>query len=171
MHIFEHKNTHYLSLKDHTFEILNGFRMGYSGDYLYIQCTTNSSSGIIQEYLPKGWGLSKKKYNGQMIFTLYKKNSFAYKSKSKSLGTVCFVAFSDDGAKYLLHRWILNEQLGLDDNDINIAIVSDEIRHRVSSLTKIDSEQKMYGSRINMNDWQIEGILSSIERKINEEVA
>ena len=169
MHIFEYKGTHYLSLKEHNFQILNAFKMGYDNDgCIYIQCTTNTSSGIVAEYLPKGWELSKKKYNGQMIFTLYKKVYFAYKSKSKSLGTICFIAFSTEGSKYLLYRWILNEQLGLDDNDINVALVEAFMNRNMNTLRQIDTNQKMFGTRVNMNDWRMKGILRDIEAEINK---
>jgi len=165
MHIFEYKGTQYLNIKDHNFQILNGFCHGYQ-NHIYIQCTTTSSSGIVKEYLPQGWELQKSRYNGQMIFTLYKKSCFAYKSKSTSIGNVAFVALSKEGARYLLHRWILNEQLELDDNQYNINIVEAEISRRIGNLSQVTENQKMFGVSIDMNNWNMKHILSDIEEQI-----
>ena len=101
MKIFEYKRNKYLQLKDHSFQILNAIKQDFSDQsVIYIQCTTNTSSGIVSEYLPKDWNLIKKRYNGQMIFTLYKNDYFKYNSKSESLGNIVFLAMSIDGAKY-----------------------------------------------------------------------
>jgi len=168
MHIFEYKGNTYLSIKDHNFHILNGFSFGYQ-NYVYLQCTTNTSSGIVKEYLPKGWELQKKRYNGQMIFTLYRKSYFNYKSKSKSLGTLCFLALSEEGAKYLLYRWILNEQLNLDDNEVNIEIVKDNIGNYAHTISGLVNDQKMFGVRLNINDnrHRFEWIESEIKEIVN----
>ena len=172
MRIFEHQGNKYLMIKDHAFHILNAFRS--NGDDIYIQCTTNSSSGLILEYLPKGYGLSKARYNGQMIFTIFKKSQFAYKSKSKSLGTLFFIALSNEGAKYLLYRWILNEKLELDDTEKNIGIVKDFFankNNRIRNIRSIVKDQKMQAVSINMNDWHMVYDLADIKEEIEKQVA
>lgn len=172
MRTFEHDGNMYLQLKDHNFHILNAF--GNSNDPYYIQCTTNSSSGIIKEYLPDGWALLKKRYNGQMIFTLYKKSYFSYKSKSKSLGTLIFITLSEDGAKYLMYRWLLNEKLGLDDTEKNRGIVEEtfnKYNRSIGNIYGIVKDQKMKAVSINMNDWNMQYILSDITKEIEKQVA
>lgn len=161
MRTFEHNDNHYLQIKDHNFHILNMF----STDY--IQCTTNSSSGIVKEYLPKGWELSKARYNGQMIFTLYKKSLFNYKSKSKSIGTLMFIALSEEGAKYLLYRWILNEQLGIDDTEENINIVAEAIgKRQIDTVYDRITNQKMHAVKVSMNDYYVGQALKSVKYTI-----
>lgn len=166
MHIFEYKDNHYLSIKDHSFQILNALSAGYNNN-VYIQCTTNSSSGILKEYLPQGWALQKKRYNGQMIFTLYKKNMFSYKSKSKSLGTTCFVAFSKEGAAHLLYRWILNERLNIDDTEKNIEVAKIYIHTWAKKMHQVVNNQKMFGVYFNISYHMnsIEYIESRINKK------
>jgi len=164
MQIFEHDNRKYLSIRGHHFHILNGFG---SGDF--IQCTTMSSSGIIKDYLPQGYELSKSRYNGQMIFTIYKKNLFNYKSKSKSLGTLLFIALSEDGAKYLFYRWLLNEQIGMDDTPENIAIVKEvfaDERRQLERFVDTVKNQNMKAVSINMNDYGITYAIKTIIKKI-----
>ena len=174
MNIFEHKGNKYLNLKEHQFQILNAISLSYGDNsIIYIQCTTNSSSGILKEYTPDGWALVKKKYNGQMIFTLYKKSYFNYQSKSNSLGKIVFLAPSDDGAKYLMYRWLLTNRLELDDTDDNIYIAKKQLDTNrygspVESLSKSLKNQTIAGVSINLNNYMMEGILRNIKENVLE---
>ena len=175
MKIFKHNDKAYLQIKDHSFEILNGFTLGWNNEnIIYIQCTTNRSSGIIKEYLPnKHWELQKKRYNGQMIFTLYNKTYFKYKSQSASIGNIVFIAPTEEGSKYLMIKWLL-QWLELSDIDNNIEIIKKvfEDRHSdryLTTLKRTNKDQEFNSIMINTNYWNFNNVIKDIKEEIANE--
>jgi len=112
MNVFRNAGETFLQIKDHTFFVLNGFKKeSYNGDegIYFIQCTTDKRDGIVKEYLPNGWDLTKKRIGKRMVYSLYKKDFFKFSGKNPT--KLIFIACNEAGALYLMRRWILEKNL------------------------------------------------------------
>lgn len=164
---FAFKDRQYLTIKNHTFIVLNGFRVNRTP--VFYQLTSNVSGGIVKEYLPKNWELQKGKYNGKMIFNIYNKNFFKHKSKAEKRGQLLFIAPTFEGIEYLVAKTFALPLAGEEINDRNIKIATEVFieRNMLSPADNIWSEQEFYATSIDTNNnWCIEGTISMLKRRI-----
>ena len=85
------------------------------------------------------------------------------------MGTTPTRRLSEDGAKYLFYRWLLNEQIGMDDTPENIAIVKEvfaDERRQLERFVDTVKNQNMKAVSINMNDYGITYAIKTIIKKI-----
>ena len=174
MKLFTHEKKTYLTLNDHTFETLNCLKDGHRNP-IWIQCTTNNSYGIVKEYLPAaGWGLYKKRINKQMIFILYVKRYFNYKTTTRFPGKMAFMSKTVDGAKELCYHWLL-QHYGFENTKQNREYAKELVsgnRGMIETLSNYDSEQLLKAILINTNNWRFhsdkhEYFIEEMEEKIN----
>jgi hypothetical protein len=152
--IFEHNKKHYLTINDHTFEILNYFKDGYNNP-VWIQCTTNNSYGIVKEYLPSAsWALIKKRINRQMIFILYQKRYFNYKTTTDYPGKIAFISTKEESAKQLCYHWLL-QHYGFENNKANRKVVEEFFEDNMRCFNSLSSNQNtLDGIIINTKYWE-----------------
>jgi|GEM_PF-1917580 len=167
IYTFKHKGKTYLSIKNHSFQILNGFSR--NGSDVYYQVTSGRSGGITKEYLPNGWDMTKRRYNGHMIYTLYNRNYFRYQTTASTVNAMCFIAPDPDGARWLAKRWWLGF-VAVDMTKRAIKLVDDVFwKLDFRTMWQLDDEQPLHGVSLDIGDYyNLQRDVDELKRKVKE---
>ena len=164
---FAYRNRKYLSIKNHSFQILNGFSK--NGSDIWYQVTSGRQGGITKEYLPNAsWDVVKKRYGGQMIYSLYNRTHFRYTTTAPK--SMCFIAPEGMGAEWLAKRWWLS-YVGIEPTDRALELV-EEVFWRLSfrRLWEIVDDQPLKGCFIEVGDyWRLEEHVETMQQRLKED--